>query len=121
MSEDVKVKLTREEILKVLEEVERSPRRTRSAKTRSSSGSEYPEWDEKKVKYAKKVIKTLDDEIRGAYENNKYASVDHVANVVLRNHIEEMFATKPPFGRYEVDEQVWKYLKERVEKVKTKE
>lgn len=113
---------TKEQLLAILDEVEKEPRRRQKHSTdrRSSSDSEYPEWDEKKVAFAKKVIKGLDESIRGVCMLNKYASVQHKANIVYRIHMEELFVTKPPFGRYEIPEDVWEYLMKRVRKVMEK-
>ena len=51
---------------------------------------------------------------------NKYASVDHRANIVFRIHLDELFVTKPAFGRYDVDEEVWQYLMKRVRRMMEK-
>jgi len=111
---------SKEELLKILDEVEKEPRRQQKHSmdgVRSGSDSEYPEWDEKKVKFAKNAIKKMDDSIRGVCMLNKYASVEHKANIVYRIHMEELFITKPSFGRYEIPDDVWEYLVGRVERM----
>lgn len=122
MTEEGTKMFSREEILAILDEVDKMPRRGRRTEgsSRSGSDSEYPEWDEKKVAYAKKVIKGLDDSIRGVCRLNKFASVSHKANIVYRIHMEELFVTKPSFGRYEIPDEVWEYLMKRVERMMRK-
>ena len=122
MTEERTKMFSREEILAILDEVDKMPRRGRRTErsSRSEGDSEYPEWDEKKVAYAKKVIKGLDDSIRGVCRLNKFASVRHKANIVYRIHMEELFVTKPSFGRYEIPDEVWEYLMKRVERMMRK-
>lgn len=120
MTEERTKMFSREEILAILDEVDKMPRRgrrTERSSSRSGSDNEYPEWDDKKVAYAKKVIKGLDDSIRGVCMLNKFASVNHKANIVYRIHMEELFITKPSFGRYEIPDDVWEYLVGRVERM----
>lgn len=121
MSEEVvEKKWTKEELLRLLDEVEREPRRRSTERVSKVDDKGYPEWDEKKIAFAKKVIKGLDDSIRGVCILNKYASVDHRANIVFRIHLDELFVTKPAFGRYDVDEEVWQYLMKRVRRMMEK-
>jgi len=117
--EEVKKMFSKEDLLRILDEVEREPRRGRSS-TRSGSVDGTPEWDDKKVSFAKNAIKKMDDSIRGVCMLNRYTSVDHKANIVFRIHLDELFVSKPPFGRFEVPDEVWEYLKKRVKRMMKK-
>ena len=118
--EGVERKWTREELLKLLDEVEKELKKNKKESGHHTKSDEYPEWDDRKVEVAKRVIKNLDECIRGVCNLNKYTSLEHKANIVFRMHLEELFVTKPPFGRYEVDERVWQYLVSRVKKITEK-
>ena len=100
-----------EELLKILDDVEKEPKRKRSTESKDEVSNG---WSEKKIQYAKNAIRSLDDSIRGVCILNWYTSVDNKADIIFRINKDKLFVQKPAFGRYEIDEEVWEYLKKRV-------